>query len=630
MDYFDILLAKKLSGGGGGEIVLEDITITENGEVTAPSGKAYKKITTDVPLPPNAYLLKDVDGLPSDIATFSDGADDMPLTKLECSIDSACNGAKIINSSDGVINSDNALYTYRATPYNDANVLETIVGGTVAWNQQFSLNNLPADSALYSSNTYTANGVTFTKNNDGSITIQTESGGATERTSVKIGSDYTLPFIQRHIHLIGACKGGSTSTYFFNYASSRNVGDAPKVFSAQTSGFNLWLIVESGTVITTPVKVYPQIMDLEQAFGSTIADYVYTLEQATSGRGIAWLKSYGFLTKDNYPYDSGSLQSVKTSGRKIVGKNLCPTPIESNIIYKNGSQYMSFVFTDSGTITWNISATASTFFVLKVFDITTEMVGKTFTMSYKSTPSIDDDNTVMEVYYGGTTHNVIGKTGTITSDMVGYPLGIRFYRYGSGTHEISDVQVEFGSPATSYEPYKTLSYPLDSDLTLRGIPKLDANNSLYYDGDTYESDGSVTRKYGVRAYESGDESLADAITDGTNTVYKLTTSTSESAQPFTNPQKVLANGTEEYVDTRNVAIPVGHESIYYNGNGYYVPFPTTISSGTYDVVDGTITSGQDEYNVNPLGIKSVEGVNNVWGDCGDVTELSYFSKPSEG
>lgn len=41
------------------------------------------------------------------------------------------------------------------------------------------------------------------------------------------------------------------------------------------------------------------------------------------------------------------------------------------------------------------------------------------------------------------------------------------------------------------------NYPLDASLTLRGVPKLDANNQLYFDGDTYEYDGTVTRRYGV-------------------------------------------------------------------------------------------------------------------------------------
>ena len=84
----------------------------------------------------------------------------------------------------------------------------------------------------------------------------------------------------------------------------------------------------------------------------------------------------------------------------------------------------------------------------------------------------------------------------------------------------------------------------------------------------------MTRKCGIRTYESGDESLADAITDGTNTVYKLTTPITESATPFTNPQ--LVGSTEEFVDaqtsastpTRDVDIPCGQDSKYVNGDIY--------------------------------------------------------------
>ena len=82
---------------------------------------------------------------------------------------------------------------------------------------------------------------------------------------------------------------------------------------------------------------------------------------------------------------------------------------------------------------------------------------------------------------------------------------------------------------------------------------------MYFDGDEYPSDGQVARMYQQRAYQSGDESLADAITDGTNTVVKLATPTTESAQPYQSPQ--LAGSTEEYVTTG--VVPVGHESRYY-------------------------------------------------------------------
>ena len=68
-----------------------------------------------------------------------------------------------------------------------------------------------------------------------------------------------------------------------------------------------------------------------------------------------------------------------------------------------------------------------------------------------------------------------------------------------GTTYKHDICINLSSPSRNgeYEPYKKHSYPLDSSLTLRGIPKLDASNNIYYDGDEYESDGTVTRKYGV-------------------------------------------------------------------------------------------------------------------------------------
>ena len=134
-----------------------------------------------------------------------------------------------------------------------------------------------------------------------------------------------------------------------------------------------------------------------------------------------------------------------------------------------------------------------------------------------------------------------------------------------GTTYNNDICINLswdGERDGEYEPYIKHTYALDSDLELRGIAKLDSNNKLYYDGDTYEADGTVTRYYGIRAYESGDESLTDAITDGTNTVYKLTTPTTETADAFQDPQIVDDFGTEEYVDTRAVAIPVGHDTLY--------------------------------------------------------------------
>lgn len=55
MSYYDILLAKKLSGGGGG-ITTEPLSVTANDTYTAPSGKAYTPVTVNVPNPSTGTL----------------------------------------------------------------------------------------------------------------------------------------------------------------------------------------------------------------------------------------------------------------------------------------------------------------------------------------------------------------------------------------------------------------------------------------------------------------------------------------------------------------------------------------------------------------------------------------------
>ena len=109
MDYFDILLAKKLSGGGGGDITVEGLNVEENGTYTAPSGKAYSPVVVNLPLDEktitaNGEYLASADDLKGfskvtvnvagftkkamptgAISSFNDGTAN-PLTKLKIAI----------------------------------------------------------------------------------------------------------------------------------------------------------------------------------------------------------------------------------------------------------------------------------------------------------------------------------------------------------------------------------------------------------------------------------------------------------------------------------------------------------------------------------------------------------------
>jgi hypothetical protein len=121
MDYFDILLAKKLSGGGGGEIEVESLTATENGTYNAGTGKAYNPVVVAVPEPTlitksisqngtynasddnadgyssvtvdvEGYQIKNIPNVPADIASFSDGTD-LPMPSLVIGIEPVQSGS---------------------------------------------------------------------------------------------------------------------------------------------------------------------------------------------------------------------------------------------------------------------------------------------------------------------------------------------------------------------------------------------------------------------------------------------------------------------------------------------------------------------------------------------------------
>lgn len=115
MDYFDILLAKKLEGGGGGDVTIEQLDVTENGTYSEP-GKAYRPVIVNLPLDEktitangtynasadnlqgfnkvvvnvSGFKLKDM--TPGAIASFNDGQA-LPLTKLLIDIEPVQSGS---------------------------------------------------------------------------------------------------------------------------------------------------------------------------------------------------------------------------------------------------------------------------------------------------------------------------------------------------------------------------------------------------------------------------------------------------------------------------------------------------------------------------------------------------------
>ena len=341
----------------------------------------------------------------------------------------------------------------------------------------------------------------------------------------------------------------------------------------------------SGSAITGLTGGTDWITDLTLMFGTTIADYVYNLEQSTAGSGVEWLKSYGFFTKDYYAYNAGGLVSVNVNGKKVVGKNVL-----DNLTTTNTNPHYGIVFTvdrELGTVTANGTATASSGGQFSI-PIPAALVGNYYFSALTSTGS----DSTYDAYVWCLTDNARAKkwNGT-TNSSSDYGNGNCEIRLEAGKTYTLNLRVKNSITVnnlvfkpmirraditdSTFEPYTSITYPIQST-DLRGLYKLNGNK-LYTDGDIYSADGQITRKYGYRGYQSGDESLANAITDGTYTIYKLSAPTTETASSYTSPQMVYRNGTEEYQDTRDVPMPVG-------GNRKYVDIPEWMVNEYFDDV----------------------------------------------
>lgn len=77
MDFYSMLLAKKLKKESGGGVSIESLVATENGNYSE-TGKAYSPVIVNVPFPENGYLLESASGQAINI---TDGA---PLYLQEC------------------------------------------------------------------------------------------------------------------------------------------------------------------------------------------------------------------------------------------------------------------------------------------------------------------------------------------------------------------------------------------------------------------------------------------------------------------------------------------------------------------------------------------------------------------
>lgn len=450
---------------------------------------------------------------------------------------------------------------------------DKLIGGSIAFNQLVKNGNFANDS---------------TAEWDGQ-SEKTASGGVmtiTQNGNTYIRTNY--PIVSGHIDLtIMDFKGVSGENFSFNielpFTTATGNWQSLSLIKKRTTTATAYLVIASSNTISETTMQIKNVIhfDLTQMFGSTIAEYIYSLEQGNTGAGVAYFRK--LFPKPYYAYNAGELMSVKTSAHKMVGFNAWDEDWEVGTIINGVNSSSSYTLRSKGYI--RVVPNSTYYFFGTLTDASRNNVYIYF---------YDENKTYLDSRVDMSAKN----TFTVPNNCSFIRFAYRYYIEDKSTYQ-NDICINLswdGERNGEYEPYEVNTYALDSDLELRGIPKLDANNKLYYDGDTYESDGTVTRKYEYRAYASGDESLPDTITDGTHTVTKLVTPTTETAEPFTNPQIVNDFGTEEYVDNRAVAIPVGHDTFYQANLRAKLEMLPDSPSGNGDYIVRQ-TDGQNEYVV---------------------------------
>lgn len=448
------------------------------------------------------------------------------------------------------------------------------------------------------------------------------------------GTDYDqTPYIFRAVsdssvevgnrEVVEQITGGTVAWNQLCNATSVTITNGHKYYMKKGTAYSIG--ASTGSAITGLTSGSDMVIDLTQLFGSTIADYIYSLETATAGAGVSLFRS--LFPESYYSYNAGELMSVKTSARETTGKNLYP--VKKNVTYSNAGINIT---TDSDGIIYVKGTTTAQvdFCPLTGVSGTGANIFSLLPGTYRI-KATGLSGTGLQYIFGGSGSQIpyAGATNDVDvpRTMTSYgATGYNVVRIPSGTtvDTTISIQWEYGDTATSYEPYQKHTYPL-SDIELRGIPKL-VDNKLVYDGDIYKADGTVTRKYGIRAYQSGDATGGTMITDGTNTVYQLSAETTETITPYTETQICSPYGTESFVDDRDVQIPVGHKTRYEqidpinveitnSGNVPSMPTYRIEGSGSIDVnIDGLHAVTADMSNINAITINSEEM--NAYNDTG--------------
>lgn len=513
--------------------------------------------------------------------------------------------------------SDNTSYSQRVNADKDKSVINKLIGASFAVNQLVKNGNF-ANSDNWSS----AVGTLTISNNVARVTyVANEAYNQDLRQTmpnIVLGHKYYCSLEHRESEsnvdefILNEVYSNVTYFSFFkseNWTRVENVFNPESVTTTWQKRISPRTSVVSYTGSWFEVRNF-YIIDLTKMFGSAIADRIYAMENAVAGSGVAWIKSFGFFNNAYYATAEGLIQSAKPSAHK----------------------------TSASVVSWFICRNVSSQYSVNLYAEAILKPDTNYTLYFRGANGAGiytNENiftTIGTATLNGSLQNITLKTKTDLpySNATRFNNGwIIFKNQAGNTVDPNFTEFYIVEEGVNADPSFSQITPL-ADIELRGIPKLDANNNLIFDGDIYYPNGDVIRKYGVvdlgtltwyrdnvtegtvtgrflsngisannviRSINSvmsngftpimGQSSMKDkcyrmdgsnniVITDtaytdaatfktamnGVYLIYELATPTKETVEGYSNPHTLIRKGAEEFVDTRTIPLPVGHETEY--------------------------------------------------------------------
>ena len=395
-----------------------------------------------------------------------------------------------------VFEEDDTAYNYRTTggsaEVGDRAYVDAIVGGSLPWNQLVTNGNFESTTGWRA---WTPSLGSISASNNVLTHTITPSGS---HYSYEYAIVHEFAFAQAsHKHFVSVTVEPSVATQFYidlggtQKKSAQLTANAKNtvccITDAYTASRSLTLYPNSvaveGTSSMTMKYSNAFIIDLTAMFGATIADYIYSLETAHAGDGVAWFRRY--FPKPYYAYHAVGMEHVNAVSAKTVGFNQC------NDVPAVGWTYDSGVLKGGAN---TLAATKSKIKCLPNIDYCLSTPNNDNTQNRVVIVQFDaEENWLRNKYIDIGTQ----KYGVLTTDSDCWYFASLYYS-NSGDYSASDfedfcVSIHWdNSRDGDYEPYNLHTYPL-ADLTLRGIPKKDESGNLYFDGDRYLPDGTVER-----------------------------------------------------------------------------------------------------------------------------------------